>query len=72
MSAFSDAMKAIREVILMQSRIDNLHAALAAQSDQMKTLATTVIEMDRRLARLEGMIEGVAMAGRARRRLPEK
>jgi hypothetical protein len=64
-------MKAVRDVILMQSRIDMLTKSLETQSGELKALTQTVIDIDRRVARLEGTIEGVAIAGRARRALPK-
>ncbi len=72
MSAFGAAMKAVRNVMLMQTRVDTLQEKIEEQAVNVKTLTTSVIDIDRRLARVEGKIEGVAMAGRASRALPRE
>ncbi len=69
MSAFGDAMKAVRDVVVMQTRIDALYKALEDQSREAKALAGIIIDVDKRLSRLEGMIEGAALA---RRSLPKE
>jgi len=50
MSWASDAYSAIRKIILIEERIDNL-------SDQVKGLADAYSHIDRRLVRLEAKFE---------------
>jgi hypothetical protein len=67
MSVFGDAIGAIRQVILMQSRIDQLDQRLGTMALDVERLADALLDVRDRVSRLEGMIEGVAMAGRQRR-----
>ena len=60
MSAFGDAMKAVREVLLLQSRVDALQQSLAGQATDLKGLSQTVIDVARRVAQIEGYIRGRA------------
>ncbi len=61
MSAVGDALKAVRNAILLEERI-------TSQSRKLEQLALSVVEMDKRLSALEGRMEGflaTAMPGRA-------
>ena len=71
MSALSDAMKAIREVLLLQSRVDGLDKRIATVADDMDGLADLVASLRDRVSRLEGIIEGAAMAASRKPRLPK-
>ncbi|MGH6800710.1 MAG: hypothetical protein ACRECZ_04715 [Methylocella sp.] len=68
MSGIGDALKAIKKTILIEERI-------TSQSKKLEQLAENVVEMDNRLAALEGRMEGFIAAasafGRGSRR-PEK
>jgi hypothetical protein len=72
MSAFGDAVKAIREVLLMQSRMDQLDQRLLQMSDDLDGLADLSGSLRDRVSRLEGIIEGVGMAGAASRARPPR
>ena len=72
MAAFGAAMNAVRDIMLMQARLDLLQGKVEEQSGNQKALAASVVEIDRRLARVEGLIEGVAMASRSPRSLPKE
>jgi hypothetical protein len=61
MGAFSDAMKAVREIILVQSKIDRLNQDFAAIGGDLRGLKEVVADVDKRLVRIETMVE---MAGR--------
>lgn len=67
MSWAREAVAAIRKIVLIEDRIDGL-------TGQMKYLADSYRDLDRRLVRLEAkfeLIEKVA-TGRSRRALPDK
>jgi hypothetical protein len=57
-SGLGDALKAIRKAILLEERI-------TSQSQKLEQLALNVIEMDKRLAALEGRMEGFLAAASA-------
>jgi FtsZ-binding cell division protein ZapB len=66
-SGFGDALKALRTVLLMQEDIRQLKEAAKSQSETMARLAEAHGELRARVSRLEGVIEGAAMATRQRR-----
>ena len=70
MSAFSDAMAAIRDVVLMQANIEELEKDFSDMSADLKGLQDHVASISMRLARLEGMIEGAAIVTGRQPRLP--
>jgi hypothetical protein len=57
-SAIGDALKALRAAILLEERI-------TSQSKKVEQLALNVVEMDKRLAALEGRMEGFLAAASA-------
>ncbi len=66
MSWARGAVSALRKIILMEDRMGRL-------SDQMKELADSYNDLDRRLVRLEAKFELIERLGGARgRSLPEK
>lgn len=66
MSWASDAYAAFRKIILLEDRVEGLTA-------QVKELASSYAELDRRLIRLEAKFELIGHVGAASRRaLPEK
>jgi len=69
-SAFGDAMKAVREVLLLQSRVDALQQSLAGQASDLKGLSQTIIDVDRRVAQIEGYIRGRADQAAAQSEIP--
>lgn len=67
MSVFGDAVSAIKEVIVMQSRMDGLDKRIAGMAADMEGLTDALMNVRDRVSRLEGVIEGAAMATRQRR-----
>jgi hypothetical protein len=57
-SAIGDALKAIKTAILLEERITN-------QSRKLEQLALNLIELDKRLAGLEGRMDGFIAAASA-------
>jgi uncharacterized coiled-coil protein SlyX len=57
-SGIRDALKAIRRAILLEERI-------TSQSKKLEQLALSVVEMDKRLAALEGRMDGFLAAASA-------
>jgi hypothetical protein len=57
MSAFGDAYKAIESVILLRSRVENLERALDRIADDVKQDGRDLLDHERRLIRIETMIE---------------
>jgi hypothetical protein len=62
MSAFGDAYKAIESVILLRSRVEALERALEKVVDDVKQDGRDLLDHERRLIRIETMIE---MTGRS-------
>ena len=58
MSGIGDALKAIKRAILLEERI-------TSQSKKLEQLALNVVEMDKRLAALEGRMDGFLAAASA-------
>jgi hypothetical protein len=73
-SAFGDAMKALKDVILMQASIERLGGDFERLSDDVRGVKQAVVDIDRRVARIEGVMEGYQRASAAprRSRLPKK
>lgn len=67
MSAISDALAAIRQLILMQQRMDQLDGRITQLVADVDGLTDALSNMRDRVSRLEGIIEGAAMAARQRR-----
>jgi uncharacterized coiled-coil protein SlyX len=57
-SGIGDALKAITKAILLEERI-------TSQSKKLEELALNVVEMDKRLAALEGRMDGFLAAASA-------
>ncbi len=67
MSTVGDALNAIRSVLMLQERIASLGREVEEQGSRLSKLADAHADLRDRVARLEGVIDGVAMAGRQRR-----
>lgn len=67
MSVFRDAVGAIKQVVLMQSRIDQVDQRIGRLGVDVERLAEAHGALRDRVARLEGIIEGAAMAAGQRR-----
>ena len=71
MSSFSDALKGLKQLLLLQNRIEQVEAAAGRIGTDITALADAVQTLNNRVARLEGFIEGAAAAAAPRRaRLP--
>ncbi|MBB4616411.1 hypothetical protein [Sphingomonas abaci] len=62
MSVFGDAIAALRQVVLIQSRLDQLDQRISRMGDDVGGLADATLALRDRISRLEGVIEGAAMA----------
>ena len=61
MSAMGDALAALKNVVLVQERLEVIRADVSRQADDLKRLTEQVYELDKRVVRIETMIE---MSGR--------
>lgn len=57
MTFLGDAMKTIESVILLRSKVERLNDELAKTNDEVKQVVRTIIQIDRRLVRLETIEE---------------
>lgn len=57
MSFISDAMKTIESVILLRSKVERLDDELDKTNDEVRRVIGTIIQMDRRIVRLETLEE---------------
>ena len=57
MSFLNDAMKTIESVILLRSKVEQLDLELAKTNEDVKQVVRTIIQVDRRLVRLEAIEE---------------
>lgn len=57
MSFIGDAMKTIESVVLLRSKMEQLDHELAATNNEVKRVIGTIIQVDRRLVRLETIEE---------------
>lgn len=67
MSALSDALAALKNVVLMQERLDSVRADLAVTAGDIKTLTEKVFDLDKRLYAVERVIELGARQSRQQR-----
>lgn len=66
MSAVGDALKALRNVLLLQEDVRRLKDGAITQGEQLARIAEAHANLRDRVSRIEGIIEGAAMAaGRA-------
>lgn len=64
MSGLGEAFLALKNVMLLHERVEALQKELEGLATGQKDLNRSVTDIDRRLARLEGFIEGAAAASR--------
>lgn len=62
MSTIGNVFEALRSVILLQSRIDQLDQRISRMAGDMEGLTEAMYALRDRVSRLEGMIQGAAMA----------
>jgi hypothetical protein len=63
MSALSDALSALKNVVLMQERLDVMRSDLSRTADDVRGLNDYVSSVDKRVIRIETMIEMTGRAG---------
>ena len=63
MSAAGDAYNALKNVMLMQERVDGLRSDISRTADDLRSLTEKVFEIDKRVVRIETMIEMTAPRG---------
>jgi predicted nuclease with TOPRIM domain len=56
----ANAFEALKNVMLMQERIEGMKREMSRSSDDLRTLTEKVFDLDKRVVRIETMIE---MAG---------
>jgi hypothetical protein len=56
-SAVGDALTSLKNVMLMQERIDGLRSDLGRTADDLRTLTEKVYSLNSRVVRIETMIE---------------
>ena len=73
MSSLGDAFAALKNVMLLHERLEGVQKEVERLSDDLKGLNRYAVEIDRRVARIEGVMEGYqrASAGARRPRLPK-
>ena len=72
MSTFSDAFAALKNVILMQDKLERMQTEIASTAADLRGLKDYAVEIDKRVSRIEGVMEGVARATSKRpRHLPK-
>ena len=57
MSNFGDALKALKSVVLMQERLDRVREDVAGLASDVNDLNEYVVSIDKRVIRIETMIE---------------
>lgn len=65
MSALGDAFAALKNVILMQDKLERMQKQIDASATDLRGLRDYAVEIDKRVARIEGIMEGVARASAA-------
>lgn len=63
MSAIGDAFDALKNVMLLQERIDGLRNDIRATTQDLRALTEKVLNIDKRVVRIETMIEMSARGG---------
>ena len=63
MSALSDALAALKNVVLMQERLDVMRSAQEQINNDLRGLNDYVLSVDKRVVRIETMIEMSARSG---------
>ena len=67
MSAFRDALAALKKVILIEENVSRLQDDMSILTDEVRRNREYAASVDRRVAVLEGTIQGFNMAAGARR-----
>ena len=75
MGAVGDILSGIRQVILLQENVSRLQRDVESLAQDVRRIRDYAGEIDKRVARIEGVMEGVARASPATNpspRLPKK
>jgi hypothetical protein len=67
MSAIRDALSALKNVVLMQERLDVMRAEQGRISEDVRGLNDYILSVDKRVVRIETMIEMSSRASRTPR-----
>lgn len=70
MSFASDIARAVRNVIVIEERLDHTRAEVAAVKSDLGRFAGDLGALDRRVVRLEALFEAAVIVRRAAPRLP--
>ncbi len=57
MSAISEALAAVKSVVLMQERLDVMRVEQGRVAEDMRGLNAYIVSVDKRVVRIEAMIE---------------
>ena len=57
MSTFGDAMRAVRQIVLMQADVERLHGDFFRLADDLRGVKDFANGIDKRVIRIETMIE---------------
>lgn len=73
MSGLGEALKGIKQLLLIQKQIEDLEQASEVQAGALRDLAKDMIAIDKRVVRLETIVEVAATrASSSTRRLPKQ
>jgi hypothetical protein len=67
-SSVSDALTALKNVMLMQTHIERMQKEIDSTAADLRGLRDYAVEIDRRVARIEGVMEGYQRASATTRR----
>ena len=71
MSGLGDAFVALKNIALLHERVANLRGDVETLNGNVSGLREYAVAIDKRVARLEGFIEGAAAASGKQARLPK-
>ena len=63
MSTLGDALKGLKQVLLLQEQVGHLERGAERQRDEIKALGRDLIGIDKRVVRIETMIEFATARG---------
>lgn len=72
MSGLGEAFAALKNIALLHERVGNLRGDVEALNVNVAGLRDYAVSIDKRVARLEGFIEGAAAASGQRGMLPKE
>lgn len=71
MSGLGDAFAALKNIALLHERVANMRSDVETLNGNVSGLREYAVAIDKRVARLEGFIEGAAAASGKQARLPK-